>query len=167
MNIRRAEISDASEIARIHVETWRIAYAEIVPSSYLARLDKEERAKSWANKLSDPNEEARVAVLADGSIAGWTSFGPSRDNDDKEAGEVYAIYVDQSHWGQGTGRTLLTDAILHLGRKGYSSVSLWVLEENQRARRFYEKAGFDLDGASKSIEIDESELREFRYRSAT
>lgn len=61
----------------------------------------------------------------------------------------------------------MTDAILHLGRKGYSSVSLWVLEENQRARRFYEKAGFDLDGASKSIEIDESELREFRYRSAT
>ncbi len=167
MNIRRAEISDASEIARIHVETWRIAYAEIVPSSYLARMSKEGRARSWEHKLSDANEEVRVAALADGSIAGWISFGPSRDKDDKETGEVYAIYVDQSHWGQGTGRTLLTDAILHLGRKGYSSVSLWVLEENRRAKRFYEKAGFGLDGATKSIEIDGSELCEFRYRRAT
>lgn len=106
-------------------------------------------------------------MLADGSIAGWTSFGPSRDNDDKEAGEVYAIYVEQSHWRQRTGRALLTDAILYLGRKGYSSVNLWVLEENQRARRFYEKAGFGLDGASKTIEIDGCELLELRYRRTT
>lgn len=167
MNIRRAEISDAAEIARIQVETWRIAYSKIVPRSYLARLNKEDRARSWANKLSDPNEEVRVDVLADGSIAGWALFGQSRDNDDKEAGEIYAIYVDQSHWRQGTGGALLTDATLHLGRKGYSSVSLWVLEENQSARRFYEKAGFCLDGASKAIEIDGRELWELRYRRAT
>ena len=55
-----------------------------------------------------------------------------------------------------------------LGRaheKGFSEVTLWVLHANQRARKFYEKFGFVLDGSEKEDNrwID-FVIREVRYR---
>ncbi|WP_168014129.1 GNAT family N-acetyltransferase [Halomonas salinarum] len=166
MTIRTAEEADAAEVARIHVETWRIAYAGIVPDSHLACLNKEDREDWWTRTLSNSIEGTRLAVLPDGAVVGWTSFGPSRDDDGQGVGELYAIYLDHSRWGQGMGRGLLDDAVLQLMNKGYRSITLWVLEENLHARRFYEMAGFHLDGASKVIEIDGKALVEIRYHRA-
>lgn len=166
MTIRTATESDAAEIARIHVDTWRVAYAGIVPDSHLSRLSKKGREKRWARTLSVSTKETRLAVAPDGQVVGWSSFGPSRDNDGQGAGELYAIYLDHSHWGKGIGRELMDDAVSHLNDDGFASITLWVLQENTQARTFYEKAGFNPDGVSKVIEIDGKKLAELRYRKA-
>lgn len=164
MNIRDATKSDAADIARIHVDTWRVAYSGIVPDSLLSRLSMKDRAKKWAKTLSQSNHSIRVAVTAEGQIVGWTSFGQSRDHDDHKRGELYAIYLDQAQWGKGIGKELLDDAVSLLQGGGFTSITLWVLEKNARARAFYEKAEFIRDGATKIIMIDGKELTKIRYR---
>lgn len=62
--------------------------------------------------------------------------------------ELYAIYVDPGWWSTGIGRSLM-DEVLAATRAGrYERIGLWVLEKNARARRFYERAGFEPDGGS-------------------
>lgn len=88
----------------------------------------------------------------------------SRDEDGAGVGEVTAIYLLDSHWGQGAGRELMAAAVEHLGAAGFTEATLWVLESNARARRFYEAAGWRPDG---TVKVDESRgfpLREVRYR---
>lgn len=49
-------------------------------------------------------------------------------------------------------------------QRGFARVTLWVLDSNQRARRFYEKAGFTTDGASKTETVAPGVvLEEVRY----
>jgi GNAT superfamily N-acetyltransferase len=65
-----------------------------------------------------------------------------------QVGEVYALYVIPDWWSTGTGRSLMSCAVATLSDAGYQRAVLWVLEANDRARRFYEKAGWIPDGAS-------------------
>ena len=92
---------------------------------------------------------------------GFVSVGPSRDVEG--AGEVYAIYVEPSAWSTGAGRALLERAEQQLGG-AYDEATLWVLEDNPRARRFYELAGWETDGERKAEERWGVRAPEVRYR---
>lgn len=164
ITIRTATAADAAEIARIHVDTWRVAYAGIVPASHLDNLSRTDREKRWLKTLSHSAEGTRVAVSASGQVLGWASFGSSRDEDGSGIGELYGIYLDHSSWGKGIGRRLLENVVASLLCKGFKSITLWVFEENHRTRAFYERAGFVHDGTSKHIEIAGKSLAELRYR---
>ena len=60
---------------------------------------------------------------------------------------------------QGTDRTIRGTA-----RSSYAEATLWVLEENPRARAFYERCGWSLDGERKSEERWGVSAAEVRYR---
>ena len=82
-------------------------------------------------------------------MLGFASLGPSRD--EHGVGELYAIYVDPDEWSRGAGRALIERAEERLAEE-YAEATLWVLEDNPRARRFYEAAGWQPDGARQSVE---------------
>jgi len=82
------------------------------------------------------------------------------------SGEVYAIYVLPDCWGQGIGRALLAHAERDLIEHGYDEAVLWVLADNQRARAFYERAGWHADGGTKRDTFGGREVEEVRYRRA-
>jgi GNAT superfamily N-acetyltransferase len=69
-----------------------------------------------------------------------------------QVGEVYALYVTPDWWSTGTGRSLMSRAVAALSDAGYERAVLWVLEANARARRFYDRAGWILDGASNVLD---------------
>ncbi|WP_246292126.1 GNAT family N-acetyltransferase [Lentzea indica] len=111
----------------------------------------------WKRAHRCGNEKSRPAAC------GWrwsTTFaytGPSRDAD---AGfELYAIYFLPSAWGSGLAEPLAQAA---LGDSRDAIV--WVLEENKRARRFYERLGFAPDGTTRQETIGSAVLNEVRYR---
>jgi GNAT superfamily N-acetyltransferase len=58
-----------------------------------------------------------------------------------------AIYVRPDVWGSGVGKALLRTALLRLRIVGLVETVLWVIEENRDAFGFYEKLGFQPDGA--------------------
>ena len=140
MRIRRALPSDAPEIARVHVESWRSTYGGIVPDEYLASLDRSERERVWRNLIADESQVTYVAELPRDGIVGFLSGGPARMDDMPFAGELYAIYLLEQHQRQGIGRRLVGELCAWLLSKDLTSMYTWALEENP-SRHFYESLG--------------------------
>ena len=164
LEIRPATVDDVDDVAQVHVEAWRSGYASLMPADYLASLDWEARAATWRQHLENPSAGVGYLVAARGAVLGFAAFGPVRDQDlaDESVGEIYALNVHSSSWSTGAGSALLLAALRALGQ--YDAVVLWVLAENRRARRFYERHGFRLDGARKLLAVADVDLPELRYR---
>jgi GNAT superfamily N-acetyltransferase len=153
--IRPGTAADAEGVARVQVETWRAAYAHVLPREQLQALSVERRAEHW-------RDYPPIVADVDDEVVGFVSVGASRDDD--ADGELYAIYVHPDHWSTGAGRALIEAGEAELRRLGHRDVVLWVLEDNPRARPFYERAGWATDGAKRAIEIFGNEVPEVRYR---
>jgi ribosomal protein S18 acetylase RimI-like enzyme len=67
-------------------------------------------------------------------------------------------------WGIGAGRQLMTAALDVLAAAGYRQATLWVLDSNWRARRFYHAGGWQADGTVKTDDTRGFPLTEVRYR---
>jgi GNAT superfamily N-acetyltransferase len=139
-----------------------------MPQAFLDGLDVAQRARSWERALAGTDELKAGVLVADdgGSVIGFVGYFPSRDADADPAltGEIGAIYLLPEAWGGGTGRRLMDAALHGLARVGFTQATLWVLESNTRARRFYETAGWSADG---TVKLDDSRgfpLSEVRYR---
>ncbi|ROR97902.1 L-amino acid N-acyltransferase YncA [Sinobacterium caligoides] len=162
--IRLAQLSDANEVAQIHVKTWQAAYQGIIPDTYLDSLSVENREGLWRQAIESGYPELWVMEV-ESNIIGWVAFGSSRDSDaGPEIGEVLAIYVLPSFWSTGAGRGLWTKAMARLSDLGFQSITLWVLTGNKRAIDFYSKSGFKPeDDAIKEVEVAGKVLQEIRY----
>ncbi|WP_205826142.1 GNAT family N-acetyltransferase [Microbispora catharanthi] len=170
MVIRRAEPADAEAIAAVHVRSWQAAYPGLMPEAYLDGLTPAMRLPVWERLLgesSPPRTEVLVAE-ADGSVAGFAALGPGRDDDVDPASvaEISAIYLMPEVWGTGVGGRLMAAALDGLATAGYEQATLWVVDGNARARRFYERGGWRPDGAAQRDESDGFPLTEVRYRRA-
>jgi GNAT superfamily N-acetyltransferase len=168
-SVRPAALADAEGIGLVHVRSWQSAYRGKMPQDHLDGLDPARRAQAWRHimKETDPSRGGVLVTVAEsGAIIGFASFGPSRDSDTdpRETGEVYAIYADPDVWGTGAGRALMADAVAKLARLGYADAILWVLDTNDRARRFYALAGWAEDGAGKTDGSRGFDIAEVRYR---
>lgn len=160
MHIRPASPADAIAIETIRVRGWRSAYRHVFPAADLDALPID--PERWRSRLHVPPPGWTTVVCEDeGRVVGFASTGPSRDED--ELGELYAIYVDPAAWSTGVGRALLASTEATLAA-GYDAALLWVLEDNPRARGFYERAGWAPDGVRKAEERFGVRAPEVRYR---
>lgn len=168
MLIRRAGIGDAGAIAGVHVRSWRAAYRGLIPQDFLDRLRPAERLPVWERRLEESSWPRKGVLVAevDGRVAGFTGFGPTRDRDEDPAtvAEIATIYLAPEAWGSGVGRGLMAEALKNLDEAEYEQVTLWVLDTNMRARRFYEAAGWRPDGAAKQDTSLGFPLAHVRYR---
>jgi len=161
--VRDARLDDAAGIAFVHVETWRTAYGRLLPKAFLAALSVEERARLWRRRLDPATAAGQVAVVAakNGRIVGFAAGCQCRSDDDGYDAECYALYVLETHQGQGLGRRLLGEVARRLGDRGYSSLLVWVLADGP-ARGFYEALGGRFV-RSQTIEIGRVRLEERAY----
>lgn len=167
MEIDRATADDLGAVACVHVRAWQHAYRGVMPADYLASLSVASREAGWRRSFHDSPGELLVAkktVQGQGQVVGFVSFGASRDDDAPAGrGEVWALYVDPGHWSTGAGRLLWRAALERLQASGYNSVSLWVVAGNERAWRFYRRAGFREDPqGSTTFEIGGATVEEQR-----
>ena len=167
--VRLPEITDAREIARTMNDSWRVGYRGLLSDAILDLLDDTRSTTQWVGWLRDGYENAglraeiRVATDPVGRVVGVSAFGADRDLcDDSRGGEVWTLYVAPSHWGRGYGSALLRNAEDALAAGGRRDLALWVLEGNDLARRFYERAGWRDDDGMKPF--GDSGLSEVRYR---
>jgi len=147
--------ADARGIAEVHTRTWQAAYRQVFPAEVLDNLDVDERVRGWLERI-EADMDVWVAET-EGRIVGFLAAGPSRTEDGP--GELYALYVLPEAWGSGAGRALMDGFKAWLEREGYAAAMLWVLADNPRARRFYEREGWRVDGARvdtiRGVEVEE------------
>jgi ribosomal protein S18 acetylase RimI-like enzyme len=158
MHVRPARRDDAAAIADVHVRTWQTAYEHVFGAERLAGIDRSRRETFWAGAIEQGGDV--FVAEENGRIAGFVYVGPAGDLDG--VGELYAIYVLPDAWGSGAGSALMSAALEALS--GYSSATLWVLEDNPRARRFYEREGWIADGGRREEEFLGVRVPEVRYR---
>src|SRR5450756_2608284 len=80
--VRPATVSDAKQIARVHITSWREAYADAIAQEYLQPLAVAPREEEWRATLADLDRSASVWVAQeDDKVLGFASLGPSRDED--------------------------------------------------------------------------------------
>jgi 2-amino-4-hydroxy-6-hydroxymethyldihydropteridine diphosphokinase len=137
IDIRRATAEDADEVAKTHTAAAQAAYGLIAPPDP-GGLDR--RTKLWREILPDPENRTWVAVDG-GQIVGLLNIGSFREH--PEAGAIRTLYVLQGWWGTGAGQRLMELAHAELARD-YDHALLTVLTANARARRFYERNGWEL-----------------------
>ncbi|MEO3868974.1 GNAT family N-acetyltransferase [Nonomuraea sp. B12E4] len=159
--IRKALPEDSGAIEAVRIATWRVAYRGVMPDTFLAGLEvRPEPVRNRSEWLARGHGSAMVAVR-DGFVRGFSIYGASRD-DDIPGMEVYAIYVFPAEFSTGMGRALMAASTEEMSSSGHSQVGLWVLADNPRARRFYERFGFTLSGRTKML--PNPPLEEVHYR---
>jgi GNAT superfamily N-acetyltransferase len=160
VEVRVATGDDALAVETIRVHGWRTAYRHVLPAHELDAMPI--APERWRPRLATPPRGWTTFVAEeDGEVVGFASVGPSRD--EHGVGELYAIYVEPARWSAGAGRAMLERAETQL-RSEFDAATLWVLEENARARRFYERAGWSADGERKTEERWGVRAPEVRYR---
>lgn len=141
MGITIKKMETAEEIrgkAFVHWQAWHEAYPGLVSQTYLDKLTLEKCEKmafSWTDQ---------IIVAKDGDrVIGFVGYG-DRGAEAPGIGEIFALYVLSGYYGTGAAQKLMAAGLAQL--KAYPQVCLWVLKENARAIRFYQKCGFRADG---------------------
>lgn len=148
LTIRTARTDEASSLAELHLRTALHAYAGIFPPEAPVPTSSEVCAQ-WSEVL-EPKEMRGVFVAEwDGERVGVVVGGPDPLNE--ACGHLSRLYVRPECWGRGVGRVLYDRCIGHLREHGFDLASLWVLEGNTRARRWYERLGWKITGARKPV----------------
>lgn len=140
--IREAQPTDATNIATVHIESWRTTYAQLLPAEFLANLSIDQRTGYWRNIISKSDNPTFVYVAENeaGQIIGFASGGPERTEHPDYNGELYAIYLLKKAQGQGVGRQLVKAVAERLLQQDFTSMLVWVLADNP-SRKFYEALG--------------------------
>ena len=145
--IRRATDADVLAMAEVHIVSWRETYPGLLPKPMLARLSIADEAIRWQRMLDRPRAwGGAMTFVADqeGSVVGYGSCGEQRSSllrDHGFSGEISELYVLRVAQGQGAGSGLMKAMAGALLDRGHRAGSLWVLDQNSAARRFYEHLG--------------------------
>ena len=161
MKIRKASLGDAAGIAKVHVDSWKSTYKDIIPSSYLNNLSYEQRTELWRSNIKKGDNHVVVAEGENGQIVGFADSWKRDSNSEENSGDLTSIYLFEEFQGQGIGRMLLEALFNYYKEMGYEKVFVEVLEDN-KTRYFYEYYGAKLVDTAQ-IEIGGEILNELIY----
>ena len=171
MRVREMTAADIDDVSALRVRSWQSAYDGLMPRSYLAAMSTEEDAAARRELFAkaDGTITNLVAERPDGTITGWAALGPYRpqgphgQGESDDGAELYALYALPELIGTGIGRALMSVCLDRAVERGFPRILLWVVRGNTRARRFYERAGFTLDGAEDTYDIEGTAVPTVRY----
>nr|WP_296072592.1 GNAT family N-acetyltransferase [uncultured Actinoplanes sp.] len=158
--LRTAQESDLEAIGGLHQRSRAAAYAHILSPEALDAGGAQALGEWWAERWKWERDTHRLTVAElDGAVIGFLYVGPSEEPD---AAELYAIHVAPDHVGTGVGKALMVTAQEQL-RQIARRAHLWVLEGNERARRFYERGGWRPDGTTRTEAVNGEPVAQLRY----
>lgn len=165
--MRAAGSGDAAELGRIQVQTWRTAYATTVPAHVLAQVTEDLAAQRWADAVQSPPSPAHHVLLANETdhVVGFVAVAPSDDEDASEQTVAIEPLLVEPRWGRrGHGSRLLSAAVAHARTDGAIAATTWLLAGDVASGRFFASAGWAVDGAARTLDMDGQPVDEIRLR---
>ena len=145
--IEKMKENDIETVAKIFVNSWKIAYKGIIDEKYLQSLNIAERVEEIKENYLDKNHDKNYIVAKvkeTKEIVGVARYGERLDELDKFKkydGEIHALYVKPGLLRKKIGSKLLKYAIKKLNEQGKRKMLLWCLKDNEPSRKFYERMG--------------------------
>ena len=154
-----------SAMSRIHALGWRATYPGAVPADFLAREITDDR---WVDSFRENYETGRahglLLYVGERPVC-CATYGPARTDAGLQAGsvckfhsegyegwgEVISFYAHPNETGKGYGSLLMKEVLRRLKADGFPNCYVYVLRENEGARRFYARHGFAWDGTHEEI----------------
>jgi diamine N-acetyltransferase len=144
ITFRDATPADAAALDRIFDTVFCNTFAHLYRpedlESFLSSFD----IAAWEAQLRDPAYAFRLGE-AHGEPVGYVKLGPLKlpVETDRPAMLLDQFYVLKEHHGAGIAHALMDWALDEARRRGAEELYLTVFVENHRARRFYERYGFE------------------------
>jgi ribosomal protein S18 acetylase RimI-like enzyme len=138
--------TDAEELARVHVTSWRETYRGLLSDAFLARMSEPGFARRFGRDLANPEGAVTLAAAGRYGLVGYAQGGRSRRGVKGEA-EISTLYLLRLAQGQGLGAQLMAEMARALSAQGATSLMISVLRDNIRARGFYEHLGGEPEAA--------------------
>ncbi|SHL27338.1 Protein N-acetyltransferase, RimJ/RimL family [Pseudonocardia thermophila] len=169
--VRPATASDVPEIVRIQTLTWSTAYSDLVPRSAIEQIGSPEAHAAWERAT----ETGTVLIATEGgAVVGFVAAGPAEAPENAtppnaptlgpEAWGEIGVLLVEPRWGRrGHGGRLLAYAAAALREAGAVYGLAWVPEADAASRRFYARAGWELDGAVRVLDTGKGTMREVRF----
>jgi GNAT superfamily N-acetyltransferase len=176
--VRPARSTDAEEIARIQLTTWRVAYRRLLPRQVLDGLDQDWLRSRWSEAITAPPSALhRVLVAVEQAdqeyVVGFAACGPCDDNalapgEDPSALAGAGAFTDllvEPRWGRrGHGSRLLAASVDLWRADGFGSAVAWAFEQDPAVRKFLGSAGWGEDGAARALDVDDMLVNQVRLR---
>ncbi|GGQ57638.1 GNAT family N-acetyltransferase [Couchioplanes azureus] len=174
--VRPARPSDAGEIARIQLSTWRTAYRRMFPAHVLANLDEGYLARGWAEAVeAAPSPRHRVLIAVEQSeaaqtVVGFAAAGPADEQalapDEPPLSSDVAAVTDllvEPRWGRrGHGSRLLAATVDLWREDGFASAVAWAYDADAAMQKFLTSTGWEPDGATRALDVDDMLVNQLR-----
>lgn len=179
--VRPARPEDTTEIARIQVATWRVAYRRLLPRHVLDGLDELKIAGDWLDAVLTPPSDRHVVLVAveqntspeSSYVVGFVAFGPAGEDHivpgEEPSDEVVAIteLLVEPRWGRrGHGSRLLAAAADHWRADKAAGAVAWVFDQEPATRKFLTSAGWAPDGNTRALDVDDMLVPQSRFATA-
>jgi len=161
-SVRLAWPGEAGSVAAVQRRAWLDLPPEL-GGALLGGVDEPGMVRAWERVLARPADARRrvlVAVGAQGRVVGFATTGPSDDPDAQAGsdGEVDQFWVDPPARRQGHGSRLLNACADTLRADGFARARWWVLTGDVELRRFLAAAGWEPDGANRTIGAEDGSV---------
>lgn len=149
----------------IHAMGWRAAYPDAVPAEFMAKEITDDRwIETFRQNYLTGRAHGLLLYAGDKPVC-CATYGPARTDAGVQAGsvckfhnagyegwgEVISFYSHPEETGKGYGSLLMDEVLRRLKTDGFSNCYVYVLRENEGARRFYARHGFAWDGTWEEI----------------
>lgn len=157
--IRKNELKDQEQMARIKVDAWQSAYDKIVSSRYLNKLNYEAQTARYIQSFDEYKDLVLVADK-DGEILGYSCFDLKGNG--KYDSELVSLYIKPGKTGNGVGTALFKETVKELLENNKTHMIVWCFKDNTRAINFYEKLG-GKNVETKIVKIGDEEYEEYGF----
>lgn len=142
-----AELGEAASLRALFAESFVDTFGHLYrPADLQEFLDGNTQSK-WEANLSDPDVAIRVAEI-EGELVGFVELAPKKlpYETSAPAVELRRLYLKTDVHGRGIADELMKWALREAASRGAQELLLSVYVDNHRARRFYERYGFEAVG---------------------
>jgi len=177
--VRPARAHEAAEIARIQLATWRTAYRRLLPRRVLDSLDEAWMTREWHEAITEPPSPRHRVLVAveqadESHLVGFAASGPADEAalapQEKPLPDNVAAVTDllvEPRWGRrGHGSRLLAASVDLWRADGFDTAVAWAYENDPATRSFLTSTGWELDGASRALDVDDMLVGQVRLHAA-
>ena len=163
LSYRKANYYDAENISALHAISWQQNYRGVFSDRFLDTEVVNERLSVWRQRMKNQAENQFVLVVMDEDIlVGFVCA--YLDNDATYGTLIDNLHVNSTYSGQGIGEALLRKAAHEITKVDVKqAMYLWVLAQNKRAIRFYERMKGTALETLNDFDIGDREITKTRF----